>query len=90
MVFSHQVLLHGNLSEEDFIPEAFSTLKLRLGYGITGNQDGLGYGNFIRRERYADVGPDNGGNINPPGLTTVAFANPDLKMGGNFPSKYWS
>ncbi len=67
------------LAEEDFIPEAISTLKLRLGFGITGNQEGVGYGNFIRRERFGGVGPDNGGNINPPGLGPVAFANPDLK-----------
>jgi iron complex outermembrane receptor protein len=67
------------LGDEDFIPETFSTLKLRLGYGITGNQEGLGYGNFITRERYGGVGPDQGGNINPPGLEQVAFANPNLK-----------
>lgn len=67
------------LAEEDFIPEAFSTLKLRLGFGITGNQEGVGFGNFVRRERFGGVGPDDGGNINPPGLQTVAFANPDLK-----------
>jgi iron complex outermembrane receptor protein len=67
------------LNEEDFIGEAFSTLKLRLGYGITGNQEGLGYGNFTYRQRYEGIGVDNGGNINPPGLAAVAFATPDLK-----------
>ncbi|MGB5319659.1 SusC/RagA family TonB-linked outer membrane protein, partial [Eudoraea sp.] len=30
------------VNEEDFIGDAFSTLKLRLSAGITGNQDGLG------------------------------------------------
>ncbi len=70
------------LAEEDFIGDAFSTLKLRLGYGIVGNQEGLGYGNFVRRERYGlgtfnNDGVFNGGN--PTGLGTVAFANPDLK-----------
>jgi len=68
-----------NISEEDFIPDNISTLKLRIGYGITGDQDGVGYGNFIRRERFADISIDNGGNINPPGTNTVSFANPDLK-----------
>ena len=67
------------INEEDFIGGNFSTLKLRLSAGITGNQDGLGYGNFIQRERFAGAGVDNGGAINVPGLSTVSFANPDLK-----------
>ncbi|MEH6680438.1 MAG: SusC/RagA family TonB-linked outer membrane protein [Sediminicola sp.] len=67
------------LNEEEFIGEAFSTLKLRLSYGITGNQDGLGYGRFVRRERYSGGNINDGGSINPPGITTVDFANPDLK-----------
>ena len=67
------------IDEEDFIGEAISTLKLRLGYGITGNQDGLGYGNFLYRRRFAGIGIDNGGNINPPGTQLEAFANPNLK-----------
>ncbi|WP_340064522.1 TonB-dependent receptor [Ascidiimonas aurantiaca] len=74
------------LDEEDFIGDAFSTLKVRLGFGITGNQDGLGYGNFLRRQRfnspYVGAGfqviQDNG-EIEPPGTTTVAFANPELR-----------
>jgi len=73
------------LSEEDFVGEAFSTLKLRVNYGITGNQDGLGYGRFVRRERYstaASTGLSNisdSGELDAPGLTTVEFANQDLK-----------
>ena len=68
------------INEEDFIGENVSTLKLRLGWGITGNQEGLGYGNFVRRTRFGggDVIGD-GGDINPPGISAVAFANPDLK-----------
>ena len=67
------------LHEEDFIGDAFSTLKLRLGAGIVGNQEGLGYGAFLRRQRFAGAGIDDGGNINAPGVITVTFANPDLK-----------
>jgi len=67
------------IAEEDFMGDTFSTLKLRLGYGITGNQEGLGYGNFIRRERYASTGIADGGTLDAPGLTAVAFANPALK-----------
>jgi len=69
------------INEEDFISsENISTLKLRLGFGITGNQEGLGYGNFVRRTRFGggDVISD-GGDINIPGATVVAFPNPDLK-----------
>jgi len=68
------------VNEEDFMGDTFSLLKARLSWGITGNQDGLGYGNFIRRERYGGVGLDAGGSYgNPPGLAPVSFANPDLK-----------
>ena len=67
------------LNEEDFIGEAFSTLKLRLGAGITGNQEGLGYGNFVRRERYSAGSIKNDGDIDIPGIGAVAFAEPSLK-----------
>jgi len=72
------------INEEDFMGDAMSTLKLRLSYGITGNQDGLGYGRFVRRERYStatngDPNISDGGDVNVPGITTVEFANPDLK-----------
>jgi iron complex outermembrane receptor protein len=67
------------LHQEDFIPEAFSKLKMRVSYGITGNQDGLGYGNFLPRQRFADPSIGNGGEVNPPGFSLVSFANPDLK-----------
>ncbi|NER14644.1 SusC/RagA family TonB-linked outer membrane protein [Leptobacterium flavescens] len=69
------------LSEEDFVGDAFSTLKLRLGFGITGNQEGLGFGNFVRRERFTggDVINDGGEIPNIPGIAAAAFANPDLK-----------
>ena len=67
------------IDQEDFMGESVSTLKLRLNYGITGNQDGLGYGRFVRRERFSDGSIADGGSVNVPGLSTVEFANPDLK-----------
>ena len=67
------------LHNEDFVGDNVSTLKLRLGAGITGNQEGLGYGNFTQRQRYAGGGPDDGGNINIPGIVDVSFPNPALK-----------
>ncbi|MEC7264108.1 MAG: TonB-dependent receptor, partial [Bacteroidota bacterium] len=67
------------LSEEDFIGDNISTLKLRLGAGITGNQEGLGYANYLRRVRFSGPGITDEGNINRPGTETVAVQNPALK-----------
>ena len=67
------------LDQEDFIPDAFTTLKLRVGYGIVGNQDGLGYGEFIRRERYADVGIGSARQIVVPGASPQGSINPKLR-----------
>jgi len=67
------------IDQEDFVGDSFSTLKLRLGYGITGNQDGLGFGEFTILRRFAGGGIGNGGDINPPGTTQVSFVNDDLK-----------
>jgi len=67
------------MNEEDFIGDSVSTLKLRLGVGITGNQEGLGYGNFVRRTRFGDPSIGNGGEVNVPGTSTVTFANNALK-----------
>lgn len=67
------------LHEEDFMPDFFNTFKLRAGYGIVGNQDGLGYGEYLRRERYSDVSVGSARQISLPGTTTQGFANPDLK-----------
>lgn len=67
------------IDEEGFMPDNVSTLKLRLGYGVVGSQDGLGYGNFTTRERFAGISIPRNQDINPPGLETVSFADPDLK-----------
>lgn len=67
------------INEEDFMGDTFSLLKARVSWGITGNQDGLGHGNFIRRERYAGIGIKEDGGIDIPGTGPVSFANPDLK-----------
>jgi len=67
------------ISEEEFMPDFFSTMKLRAGYGVVGNQDGLGYGEFIRRERWSDVGIGSSREIGVPGTTTQGSVNPGLK-----------
>ena len=67
------------LLEEDFAPDAFSDLGLRVGYGVTGNQE-LPHNQYQRRQRYGDYGYNAGTTtIDGGGLSTVAFANPDLK-----------
>jgi TonB-linked SusC/RagA family outer membrane protein len=67
------------IAEEEFMGDAFSTLKLRLGAGLTGNQEGLGHAQFLRRTRYGDPGISDGGDLNFAGTTPVATANPLLK-----------
>ncbi len=67
------------INEEGFLGDGVSTLKLRLGAGITGNQEGLGYGNFVRRERFGGAGIQNGGEINIPGTQAQSFVNNALK-----------
>src|SRR5690606_16137618 len=67
------------IHEVGFLPAAFSTLKLRAGYGVVGNQDGLGYGEYIRRERFSDVSVGNSRQIVVPGTTVLGSVNPGLK-----------
>ncbi len=79
MVISHQVPLHGRLMKKSSLVLLFLHLKLRLSAGITGNQDGLAYGQFVKRQRFAAPSINDDGSINRPGLETVAVQNPDLK-----------
>ncbi|MGB5238071.1 MAG: SusC/RagA family TonB-linked outer membrane protein [Flavobacteriaceae bacterium] len=67
------------INEEDFIGDNVSTLKLRLSAGITGNQDGLGYGNFVARQRFSELGITDALEVNQNGLAIVATDVPDLK-----------
>ena len=66
------------LIQEDFIPKnIFSDLGLRLGYGVTGNQD-IPHNLFTQRTRYTDVSFDNS-NINPGGIQLVGNKNNELQ-----------
>ncbi|MEK6476285.1 TonB-dependent receptor [Catalinimonas sp. 4WD22] len=69
------------LGDEDFVPEAFTDLKLRAGYGVTGNQE-FPSNRYTSRQRYSE----EGFNVSPTGVTVVpssrlpvAFENPDLR-----------
>lgn len=67
------------LIDEDFIPDAFSDLGLRIGYGITGNQE-IPYNLYQNRQRYNDWDiNDDGSQINGGGIGDVTFNNPSLK-----------
>ncbi len=67
------------IGEEDFIGDNISTLKLRLSSGITGNQSGLGYGNYVARQRFGGIGINNSAEIQQNGLAIVATDEPSLK-----------
>lgn len=72
------------LADEAFIPDFFTDLKLRAGYGVTGNQE-IPNNLFQARQRYfhpdGQFGFEAGGNLDAglPQLQNVAFNNPDLK-----------
>ena len=66
------------LIDESFCPDAFSDLGVRLGYGVTGNQE-IPHNLYQQRQRYGGRDLDNGGTLTGGGLGTVAFANPSLK-----------
>lgn len=66
------------ISEEDFIPESISNLKLRLGWGVTGNQE-IPHNLYSQRQRYDGSSIDGDGEIDLGSLSNVTFANPDLK-----------
>ncbi|ARK10497.1 SusC/RagA family TonB-linked outer membrane protein [Fibrivirga algicola] len=68
------------LSDEAFVPKnIFSDLKVRVGYGITGNQE-IPHNLYQQRQRYSDWGGNaDATNISGGGLNDVAFPNPNLK-----------
>ena len=76
------------LDQEDFVGENVSTLKLRLSAGVVGNQDGLGFGEFVQRERFNGLGlgniADDASQINGSGTGIVSAFNPDLKWESTF------
>ncbi len=68
------------IHEEAFMPESVSTLKLRAGYGVVGNQDGLSYGQFTRVQRYADASVStNNRFVTIPGSDATGQPDPRLK-----------
>ncbi len=66
------------ISQESFCPKVFSDLGLRLGYGITGNQE-IPHNLYDNRQRYTDGGIDNDGNAFTGSVASVTEANPAIK-----------
>ena len=70
-----------NLHEEDFTGDNVSTLKLRVGYGITGNSQGLSFGNAILRQRISAQGFQSATDLTDPGAIQFLGSNePNLKF----------
>ncbi|GAA5224769.1 SusC/RagA family TonB-linked outer membrane protein [Membranihabitans marinus] len=66
------------LLEEGFLPNAFSDLSLRLGYGLTGNQS-IPHNIYQVRQRYEDYEINAAGDVSEGELVNISFSNPDLK-----------
>lgn len=68
------------IHKEDFMGDTFSLLKLRVGAGIVGSQEGLGYGRFVQRQRAAGGVISNELNVFPvPGTFFDGDPNADLQ-----------
>ncbi len=66
------------MSEEDFIPESIPELALRIGYGVTGNQE-IPHNQFQPRQQYNGYTLNEGGNVGGGNFGNVSFENPNLK-----------
>ena len=67
------------LIQESFVPDFFTDLGVRLGWGLTGNQS-IPHDQFQLRRRYGDWSlQTDGKGINTGGLGTISFQNPNLK-----------
>lgn len=70
------------ISDEAFLQNAqswLSNLKLRIGYGVTGNSGGVGaYGTETNAVSYSNAGISTGGSVVPFSQYTGTFSNPLL------------
>ncbi|WP_299129740.1 SusC/RagA family TonB-linked outer membrane protein [uncultured Winogradskyella sp.] len=67
------------INEEDFVGDKVSTLKLRIGAGVVGNQAGLGAGSAFFTRSLQGPGISDGGDVNRPGSQTSALPSSDLR-----------
>ena len=66
------------LSDENFVPDLFQDLKLRAGWGITGNQE-IPHNVHQARQRYGEISIGDGGQVGRPSLGQISFQAPDLQ-----------
>lgn len=67
------------LSDEGFVPDAFSDLNFRISYGVTGNQQ-FGHNLYTRRVNFGDWTINTAADdVSGGGLTELSFHNPGLK-----------
>ena len=67
------------LISENFIPKnVFSDLGLRIGYGVTGNQE-IPHNLYQQRQRYSGWDINSSGDLTGGGFGDVSFNNPGLK-----------
>ncbi|HEY5747108.1 MAG TPA: TonB-dependent receptor [Chryseolinea sp.] len=64
--------------EEGFVPDMFSDLSARIGYGVTGNQE-IPHNLYEGRQRFADWTLNTSNSLGGGGYNYVSFPNPDLK-----------
>ncbi|MDO8969206.1 MAG: TonB-dependent receptor, partial [Saprospiraceae bacterium] len=66
------------ISQESFCPTFFSDLGLRLGYGVTGNQE-IPHNLYLTRQRTGDGGINDQGNPFTGGTSSISFENPAIQ-----------
>ena len=66
------------VKQESFCPKFFSDLGLRVGYGVTGNQE-IPHNVYDQRNRISDKFYDSGGNLSGGSISAISNNYPDLK-----------
>jgi iron complex outermembrane receptor protein len=65
--------------DEAFVPDFFSDLNLRIGYGVTGNQE-IPYNVYSTRQRYDNADINNSGaELINGSLTDISYENEDIQ-----------
>ena len=67
------------INEEDFVGDNVSTLKLRVGAGVVGNQSGLAAADAFFTRSLQGPGISDGGDVVRPGSNASATPSPNLK-----------
>ena len=66
------------VSQESFCPKFFSDLGIRVGYGVTGNQE-IPHNIYDQRNRTSDKSFDSGGGLQGGSIVAISNSYPTLK-----------